>query len=361
MDTFAFAGPASQQPFVNTSGRRSAPVYLIEEDKAKSASCYRIGADGQIEEGFFLDFNHPVAMGKIALVLGEGEFFLGRDYTAGCIYETKQGRAYVRRASLSTVSLEGKKPFNVLRKQDDDSTARLVLVNSGLRPGVQLAEGFNALYAGTGGTATRIGWGKYETLVGIDKDQHLLVFYPDGNVGRIHYDGLKNLFNGEIQMLIPEEALEERLALVEQLMSTADSQDAERKQKLYLRWLGELASMIRMTKLFPELRQGIIRAVGRNVKSRFGGKFPTELHKLFTWALRTVGEREIPWWLAGEKESFSTLDHLGTHERKGPPADRLKKLSDRRQEDSELRNKMRGSSGGGNQKSGQGKKGGKSK
>src|SRR3569623_222614 len=118
MDTFAFAGSAPQGYVGNSSGRKSPLDSLLKQDRAKPANCFRVGWEGKIEEGIFLDVDHPAVRGKTALIFGETGRFIASNTKLdhGCLFEYVGARALMRRAVIETIHIVDKGDFPVLSR-----------------------------------------------------------------------------------------------------------------------------------------------------------------------------------------------------------------------------------------------------
>jgi hypothetical protein len=325
---------------INSAANSNVPKHLFAAEQELPANCFTIDRWGMVEEGFFLEFNHPASGGKVALVLGEGQSYIMRDAinNRGCIYQPRQGRGFVRRASLGEMEIVGGKKFPLLRKSEEDEVSSFVLVCSGMPAGVYVREGLEPLYHGIGGTAHRVSWGGDEALVEMRHEETLLIFYQTGEVAEVHFDGLANLsFGGyKVQSLPADLALLERLKVVEQMFkSTVNMVDQAKRIGAIDRWFHELASMILYTENHPDLREDITKALGRFAKEYGGGKLNSAVRGHLYSALRAVGDEKPRWWLEGEKTSFSMIDHLGATERRGPSKEALARKKDRADRDRE--------------------------
>lgn len=332
----------------NFAANSNVPRHLFAAEEALSPNCFTIDRLGMVEEGFFLDFNHPASGGKVALILGEGQSYVMRDAinNRGCIYQPRQGRGFVRRASLGEMEIVGGKKFPLLRKPNEDEAASLVFISSGMPAGVYVKGGLEPLYHGIGGTAHRVSWGGDEALVAMKKGETLFVFYQAGEVAEVRFDELPALsFGSRVQMLPADQALLERLKMIEQMFeSSATIIEPVKRIGAIDKWFHELASMILYTEDHPDLREDITKALGRFAKEYGGSKLNPAVRGHLYSVLRAVGDDKPRWWLEGEKVSFSMLDYLGTTERKGPPREELARRATRSQRDREERFNKKGPS-----------------
>lgn len=237
--------------------RRGAPTHLIDVERAKPATCFTISTQGVLEEGISLDFDHSLSGGNIALIVGENSF-VARDRfgNRGCLYEVKNGRALVRRASLGFFETQGGKVIPLLRKLEGAHNALLVYVNYGMPENVRLKPGFEVLDADILGTACKVAQNGTEALVEIKQGETFCIYYPDGRVILTSYE---ELTNGRISCLGNELALNARLEVVRGMLSRAASmEDADRAAKSEDWALHQLAAMLRMAFASPKLYAKVV-------------------------------------------------------------------------------------------------------
>lgn len=269
----------------------------IQASTASSANCFFL--NGKIEEGFVINFDHPLSGGRAALILGERSFVLRNKYN-GCVYEGRVGgQAVVRRAELDEIQIEGDRTFPILSKAGN-TAKKLVHVDFGMAPGAKTAVGLEPLWAGVGGFGTKgriVSRDNTGALVEMDKDDTLFVFYQSGEVVRVSYSdfGTKNV----IFRLAPEDALDVRIDLVRDWLKTAAAEKAELSRgKNHDRALHEFAAMLRMSKLFPNLGKKIVHAVDSLAAN--GCVFRSGVQQHFKEVLAALNDRMIYSWLADE-------------------------------------------------------------
>jgi hypothetical protein len=328
-------------------------VRLMQADQAKPANCFTIAET--IEAGIHLSIGHPQTGDVPSLVLGE-KSFIKRDtgQGKGCLYEDLGDTGFVRRAQSGKIDLGGGKHFEVLRRVDvEQPQYALVHVHFGLQQGVKLNFGLEPLWCGVQG-GRLIVRDEYECLVELKKGETLDIFYPDGSVSAVHYDGLTNLSGKKPQKLLPEDTLESRLAMIDRGFTAAASKtDQVRKCGQQDRMFHELAAMLRFVRLYPEARKEILRKVGVYAKAA-GGELRPAVMTHFRSSLRVIEDSVLYWWLGHSNDSATGP---ATSQKSGKPAEEKARKADRADRDRTLRNTMKSSSGGsGKQQHGKGNK-----
>ena len=350
MDTFAF-GSAEASPLAqgNTSGRTSA--------HGNPANCFRVGWDGKIEEGIFLDFDHPSARMKTALILGGSGRYVGANTKPERApkLEDAGSRYLMRRAFLNEITIEGKRPFYVFNRLDTSVLPYvLVHVDCDTPRAVTLKD---PLLAGISGDYGEVGMSNFESLIRLDEEHsELRIFFADSRVGIVMYEGpgVAPSFN-YIQKR--EDLLVARLNFLERkLEDTKWITDAEMKVRATDRLFHELARMLELCGSSEPMRRQIMSSI----EQLFGYYQPSNGPRTrLKGILASLGDHTIYEWFFAQSDSDNVVDlrSFAPSGRKGPPAERLKQLADRRTTDAKTRIEMRGTSSGGGQK--QGKKSGK--
>lgn len=274
------------------------PYHLIQEDRVKPANCFYL--NGTLEEGFHLDFGHPLSGGRAALIVGERTFVL-RDNKSGCVYEVRGGRGFVRRATLGEMTTTGGKKFPLISKADDASRKKLVFVDFSMGPGFKLAPDLEPLWAGVSGVG-EVGrvvvQDSTDALVEMAEGDTLYVFYESGEVTKVLYEDLGTKTSGI--RLAAEDALNLRIDHASELLKqTATVNDFVARAKAEDHALHLFAAMLRMAKLFPpKFGKKIIHAIDSLAAG--GCVFRPAVRKHFKTALAILGDRTIYSWLADE-------------------------------------------------------------
>jgi hypothetical protein len=321
-------------------------MHLISAERSKQTNCFSVRADGKVEEGIYLSLNHPMTGGKPALILGESTY-VARDIVGyrSCLYEVVGGdRGLVRRASLGSFTLPSGKSFPLLRKLDGEPHTRLVHVDFGMPQNARLRPDVGRLYAGIGRREQCVAWSDHEALVEVKKGEEIVIFYPDGRVTAVHYEGLSNFFlqGYRLQMFDVEQALEERIGHIDRMFEVAAAASDEKKKDLRERNFHELASMLSHTGLFPHFRKEIIGAVGHYAR-RDGGRFEARVHRHFYRVLKTLAVDPLPWWMVGGKDDGPMLAELLVgKERKGKPAAEIARKKVRAEKERQRREALKG-------------------
>jgi hypothetical protein len=349
MEAFAFTGTAAQQsPFVPTE-RESAPARI-------PTNAFRVGWEGKIEEGFVLDFDHPTFPMRTALIFGESGHYLSVNTweKRACVLEDFGTRQLAKRVLLDEIKpRNGGKSFLVMSKLERPAPYVLVHVDFGTPLTVKPKM---PLWAGISGDYHKVGWGGNEAVAMLDKERSdLRVFYADGRVGVMSY----NMCGTSADLVFidqPEDVLVVRLSNVEQMLTEADNiNDVDRKQRFIDRWFHELATMLDIIGTSPQMRQQIMNAVERLTETYSPSNgVRTRLKNI----LLSFGDRTIYGWLFAKPSDDTTpsfLDQVSKPVHKGPPAERLKQLATRRDNDIKDRSAKKTSGGGGSQKQGKSK------
>ena len=303
-------------------GRFDLNAALMADDM-KPANCRTI--NGAIEEGFYLDLGHPVSGGKPSIILGENAF-LARDGRDGCLYRMTDRGGFVRRASVGEFEAPGGKTYPVLQRASDEKTL-VVHVYFGLNEHVRLNAGFDPLWSGVIGGHTA-SCGRSKAVVEVKRGDFLSIFYPNGVVAKVDYTDLKSAASLADKLLSAENSLAERLQFVDaKILGARSIEDDDRRRKAEDRWFHELAAMVRMTSIFPTLRDKILNVVERHSNGGLRGGVRKHLHG----ALCAVGDSTYYGWLA---DLYATADDMPAfiRQHRGPQKPRDLK-ADRRQRD----------------------------
>lgn len=288
MDTFAFADTASPRvPYVNPSERKG----------ASSANCFRVDWYGKVEEGILLDFDHPSAPNKTALIFGESNRYMGANTNPDRMpkFEVAGSRYLMRKARTEEIAIHGKQPFYIFNRFDASALNYvLVHVDFGM-PNTMTPK--NPLWAGIDGDYEEVSWGGHESVVRLNaKHGTLKIFFADSSVGIITYADfgtsakLKYLKN-------KEEVLAARLNVVEALLAeTDDIGNENQKVNLADKWFVELANMLRCVGYSEQLRRTIMGSIETFAERyAFSEYAKAEIAK----TLRELGDTTIYGWLVG--------------------------------------------------------------
>lgn len=218
---------------------------------------------------------------------------------------------------------------------------RLLLVELG-NPNVTVK---HSLWSGIRGCSV-LGRTEAKCVVQVKEGEVVTIFSPDGMVSQLKFDDIVPTDRAFKFNLKPEEAFKYRLQWVEEMLQkTREMPEGNDKINKECRALHELASMVGMSKRFPELRTKIISFVcERNAKLRQSvfehfGRMCAEVGDIDAWkkihALQKVMEGQ-----AGS--NITEPNRPLPPARRGPPAYALVKKAARRQRDREAyENKMK--------------------
>ncbi len=279
--------------FASSSNR--APNHLLEVDRKKPANCFVV--NGSASEGIELALNHPaVPLGTPALMLSSSRY-VGRHRVSprGCLYEVVDNNVgVVRRAKLEEIPISNNKHIPVLSRLDVEKSVYLLAhVLYGLAGGVKLRPGMQELYSGVSG-GTLVSDGYNEALVRVKDGESLHIFYPDGKVGAINYAGI--LANHKVTFFDPENALSERLDVVEGILHGARDLDDNLKAEAQVRAFHEMVAMLKMTAIYPALREKIVT---RMEKLATRHPLNENMRMYVGTALKAAGNTVSRDWLAG--------------------------------------------------------------
>jgi hypothetical protein len=171
---------------------------------------------------------------------------------------------------------------------------------------------FEYLYASVRGAHRVIEKTAYAALIEMEPCETVDVFYEDGRVAQITVPALAIIDEVPIQLtfLPPKDALDKRLALVVDSFGKAlemkDDTDDERNVQIRRldKQFHELANLLRLTALFPDLRKEVTRVIGYLKKQmKYDLPFNEGVMVHFKTVLRAIGDDNKYWWLGSGNDT----------------------------------------------------------
>lgn len=212
-----------------------------------------------------------------------------------------------------------------------------VYVNTAMPAGAKLNSGLEPTWNGIRNTEA-IARFDNEYLLEVREGDSFLIYYPNGAVAKVSMKS--NPVGLEVTQLDPTLTLAMRLLFVTEMFKAAESLAGDVRAVRMDRTFHELASMILLTKLYPELRKQICSIVGMAVKKY--GKLRPGVKKHFQDVLFSLDDSNEYWWM--KRESDPALDPLPSTQQRsgGTPADERARKAARAEQDRQIRLGMKG-------------------